>query len=76
MLPQGENIGPRLVSAALVIQPLWVLHRFSSVQLFVTLWTVAHQAPLSMKFSRQEYSELPCPLPRDLPNTRIEPEPV
>ena len=27
----------------------------SRVQLFVTLWTVAHQAPLSMGFSRQEY---------------------
>ena len=29
----------------------------------VTLWTVSHQAPLSMGFSRQKYwSELPCPL--------------
>ena len=28
---------------------------FSHVQLFVTLWTVAHKVPLSMKFSRQEY---------------------
>ena len=27
----------------------------SCVQLFVTLWTIAHQAPLSMEFSRQEY---------------------
>ena len=35
---------------------------------FVTLWTVAHQAPLSMGFSRQEYwSGLPCPPPGDLP---------
>ena len=32
-----------------------VLGRFSPVQLFVTLWTVAHQASLSMGFSRQEY---------------------
>ena len=32
-----------------------VLSRFIRVQLFVTLWTVAHQAPLSMGFSRQEY---------------------
>ena len=38
----------------------------SCVQLLVTLWTVAHQALLSMGFSRQEYwSGLPCPLPRD-----------
>ena len=38
------------------------------------LWTVAHQAPLSMGFSRQEYlSGLPFPPPRDLPNPGIEP---
>ena len=35
---------------------------------------VAHQAPLSMGFSRQEYwSGLPCPPPGDLPNPGIEP---
>ena len=40
-----------------------VLSHFSWTQLFVTLWTVAHQAPLSMGFSWQEYwSGLPCPL--------------
>ena len=39
-----------------------------------TPWTVAHQAPLSMGFSRQEYwSGLPCPPPGDLPNPGIEP---
>ena len=32
-----------------------VLSHFSRVRLFVTLWTVAHEAPLSMGFSRQEY---------------------
>ena len=38
--------------------------RFSHLRLFVTLWTVAHQAPLSMVFPRQEYwSGLPCPSP-------------
>ena len=38
------------------------------VLLFVTLWTVDCQAPLSMEFSRQGYwSGLPYPLPRDLP---------
>ena len=42
-------------------------------QLFVTPWTVAHQAPLSMGFSRQEcWSGLPFLLPRDLPDPRIE----
>ena len=47
----------------------------SRIQLFVTLWTIAHQASLSMGFSRQEYwSELPFPLSGDLPNTGIEPK--
>ena len=45
-----------------------------SLQLCLTLWTVAHKAPLSMGFSRQEYwSGLPCPPPGDLPNLRIKP---
>ena len=40
----------------------------------VTPWTVAHQAPLSMGFSRQQYwSELAFPTPGDLPSPRIEP---
>ena len=38
-------------------------------------WTVAHQAPLSLGFSRQEHwSGLPFPTPEDLPDPRIEPE--
>ena len=46
----------------------------SCVQLFVMLWTVAHQAPPSMGFSRQEYwSGLPFPSPGDLPDPGIEP---
>ena len=32
-----------------------VLNRFSCIRLFATLWTVAHKAPLSIGFSRQEY---------------------
>ena len=41
----------------------------SCVQFFVTPWTLACQAPLSMKLSRQEYwSGLPCPPLRDLPD--------
>ena len=40
----------------------------------VTPWTVAHQAPLYIGFSRQEYwSRLPFPSPGDLPNPGIEP---
>ena len=46
----------------------------SRVRLFATLWTVAHQAPRSMGFSRQEYwSGLPFLPPRDIPNPGIEP---
>ena len=46
----------------------------SPVQLFVTPWAVARQAPLSMKFSRQEYSSrLPVPAPEALPDPGIEP---
>ena len=46
----------------------------SHVQLLETPWTVVHQAPLSMEFSKQEYwSGLPFPPPGDLPNPGIEP---
>ena len=46
----------------------------SRLKLFVTPWTITHQAPLSMEISRQEYwSGLPCPPPGDLPDPRIEP---
>ena len=49
-----------------------VLSHFSRVGLFVILWTVACQAPLSMGFSRQEHwSGLPFPAPGDLPNSGI-----
>ena len=51
-----------------------VLSHFSRVWLFVTPWTVAHQAPLSMGFPRLEYwSRLPFPSPGDLPEPGIEP---
>ena len=46
----------------------------SLVQLFGTPWTVAHQVPLSMEFSKQEYwSGLPFPFSGDLPNPGMEP---
>ena len=52
----------------------YMLSRFSRVRLFVTLWTVARQAFLSIGFSRQEYwSGLPCPPPGHLPNPGIKP---
>ena len=71
---QGLNLGP--------LHCRWILYRlnhqllnsFGRVQLFLTPWTVALQAPLSMGFSRQEYwSGLPCPPPGDLPNPGIKP---
>ena len=47
----------------------------SRVRLFVTPWTVAHQAVLSMGFSRQEYwSGLPFPSPGHLPDPGIKPK--
>ena len=46
----------------------------SRVQLFVTPWTIAYQAPPSMGFSRQEHwSGLPFPSPGDLPDPGMEP---
>ena len=46
----------------------------SSVPVFATPWTVAHQAPLSMEFFRPEYwSGLPFPSPGGLPNPGFEP---
>ena len=49
-----------------------MLSWFSCVRLFVTLWTAALQAPLSMGSSRQErWSGLPCPPPGDLPHPGI-----
>ena len=58
---------------------LWVfvcmLSRFSHIRCFATLWTVPHQAPLSMGFSRQEsWSGLPFPPPGDLLHPEIKTE--
>ena len=51
----------------------YMLSYLSCVRLYVTLWTVAHQAPLSMGFSRQEYwSGFPCSPPADLPDPGID----
>ena len=71
---QGTRNLPGLFCFLLRHVSACVLSHFSRVQLFVTLWTIAHQAPLSMGFSRQEYwSGLPCPPPGDLPDPGIEP---
>ena len=51
-----------------------MLRHFNWVWFFVTLWTIACQAPLSMGVSRQEYWRwLPCPPSEDLPNPGIKP---
>ena len=51
------------------------MYSVSHVCLFATSWTVAHQALLSVGFSKQEYwSGLPFPPPGDLPDPGIEPE--
>ena len=51
----------------------WKCQSLSCVPLFVTPWTIAHQALLSMELSRQEYwSRLPFPSPGDLPNPGTE----
>ena len=62
------------VRVGMLLYCLGMLSCFSHVQLFAALWTVAHQAPLSMGFARQKYcSGLPFPSPRDLPDPGIEP---
>ena len=54
-----------------------MISHFSHIWLFVTLWTIAHQALLSVIFSRHEYqSGLPCTLPGDLPDPGIKPMPL
>ena len=60
-----------LVSA---VQQCDQLYCCSVTHSFVTPWTAAHQAPLSVGFSRQEYwSGLPVPTPEDLPDPGMEP---
>ena len=64
---------PKWLSTEEWIKKKWS-KSLSRVRLFATPWTVAHLAPLSMGFSRQEYwSGLPFPSPGDLPDPGIEP---
>ena len=64
----------RGILQARVLEWVAISFSFSHVQLFGTPWTVAHQSPLSMEFSRQEdWSGLPFPSPGDLPDPRIKP---
>ena len=82
-LPMGIHLGLFVLLTLFVIpSPHFVLQlfrrsmltHFSRVQLFSTLWTVAHQAPLSIGFSRQEHwSGLLLLPPGDLPDPGIQP---
>ena len=68
------KISGNTIPVDILVYCVWMLSHFSCVWLSVTLWTVAHQPPLSMGFSRQEYwGELPRPPPENLPNPGIEP---
>ena len=70
-----ERVWKNLYKSLFLINILCVgTQLLSPVQLFLTLWTVAHQPPVSMGFSRQEYwSGLPCPPPGDVPYPGVEP---
>ena len=74
-IPQCRR-GTLLLNEVKQVRPVLVCKcakSLSCVRLFATAWTEAHQVPLSMGFSRQEYwSGLPCPPPGDLPDPRIE----
>ena len=68
MQVKKQQLEPNMEQQERKIKPL------SCVQLFVTPWTVAYQAPPSMGFSRQGYwSGLPFPTPGDLPDPGSEP---
>ena len=65
-LPGNLSVSSLCNTLDILSKYVCMLSRFSGVQLFVTLWTVAHQAPLSMGFSRQEYwCGLPFPPPEE-----------
>ena len=67
MLHEDHLLPPARVPDNHQYQSICVLSHFNHVPLFVTAWTVAHKAPLYMRFSRQEYwSGVPFPPAEDL----------
>ena len=71
--PKAATSFHLLQSPLLFLSLLCVLSPFSPLRLFVTPRTVAHQVPLKMRLSRQEYcSESPCPPPGDLSDPGFE----
>ena len=74
MRPTHIIDGDLLYSKSTDFNVACMLSHFCHVRLFVTVWTVARQAPLSMGFSRQEYwGALLCPPPGDPPNPGVKP---
>ena len=72
-LTEGSNSGLPHSRRILYQLSVCVLSRFSCVRHCEIPWTIAHQAPLSVGFSRQEYwSALPCPSPGNIPHPGIE----
>ena len=70
---EGSNSGLPHSRRILYQLSVCVLSRFSCVRHCEIPWTIAHQAPLSVGFSRQEYwSALPCPSPGNIPHPGIE----
>ena len=70
----GSNIRTHIAFLDVMSPWKWKCSLLSPVRLFATPWTVAHQAPLSMGFPRQEYwNGLPFPSTEDLPNPWIKP---
>ena len=77
MVPFGtaEEAGAQLNVLSKVMHACMCTRSLSRVRVFATLQTVAHQASLSMGFSRQEYcSGLLCPPPGDFPDPGLEPK--
>ena len=76
LLPHGLYPGASQVMVIVIVRGIaksWTLLKHLGTHTHA--WTVAHQAPLSMRFSRQEYqSAWPFCLPWDLPNPEIEPK--
>ena len=61
-------------AACILSQSVCSIAQLCPTLFFVTSWTIAHQASLSMEFSSQEYwSGLPFPIPGDLSDPGIEP---
>ena len=76
-LPALEGAPPLTARPEVKFNPVHRAKSLQSCPLYAAPWTVAHRAPLSMGFSRQEYwGGLPCPPPGDLPDAGFEPTPL